>query len=117
METGPAGLGWAGLKPPPLEYRIKILNAAVDRFGVKSVWSVDGRIKIATNNGGRKVVHTIERLSELQKIRESTIQKHKRIEKRTLIAGGRKSCRDTILSLCGSLTDVNYRLASEPILA
>ncbi|RZF41910.1 hypothetical protein LSTR_LSTR005678 [Laodelphax striatellus] len=44
------------------KHRLRILNAAVDRFGVKSVWSVDGRIKIATNNGERSRAHDRETL-------------------------------------------------------
>jgi hypothetical protein len=49
--------------------RLKILNAAADRHGHRNVWSSDGRIKISIGEGGSKRVHTVERMTDLQKIK------------------------------------------------
>ncbi|XP_039291576.1 uncharacterized protein LOC120353081 [Nilaparvata lugens] len=49
--------------------RLKILNAAADQHGHRNVWSSDGRIKISIGKGGSKRVHTVERMTDLLKLK------------------------------------------------
>jgi FtsZ-binding cell division protein ZapB len=47
-------------------HRLALFNAAADRYGIRNVWTIDGRIKFAVGEGAARRIHTAERLADLR---------------------------------------------------